>query len=122
MYLNYLRFCFELVILLMLAFSGLQWVHIPAGSFLDWVVGIASFAWLLVIVTVPWNIYFEAKEALADAAVSAERGIRVDDKQVDYIKVIVQRSLWVIIALHLLSAIRLYILAATGISAVGYKG
>lgn len=120
MYLNYLRFGFGLAILLVLAFGGLQWLHIPAGSFLDWIVGIASFAWLLVIVTVPWNIYFEAKEALADAAVSTERGIRIDDKQVEYIKVIVQRSLWVIIALHLLSAIGLYTLASTGISAVGY--
>lgn len=120
MYLNYLRFGFGLAILLVLAFGGLQWLHIPAGSFLDWIVGIASFAWLLVIVTVPWNIYFEAKEALADAAVSTERGIRIDDKQVEYIKVIVQRSLWVIIALHFLSAIGLYTLASTGISAVGY--
>jgi hypothetical protein len=120
MYLNYLRFGFGLVILLVLVFGGLQWLHITAGSFLDWVVGIASFAWLLVIVTVPWNIYFEAKEALADAALSVERGIKVDAKQVDYVKVVAQRSLWVVIALHLLSAIGLYALAATGISAVGY--
>lgn len=120
MYLNYLSFGFGLVILLLLAFSGLQWLQIPAGSFLDWVIGTASFAWLLTIVTVPWNIYFEAKEALAEAALSAEKGIAVDDKQVEYVKIVQERSLWIVIALHLLSAIGLYMLAIAGISAVGY--
>lgn len=71
------------MILSVLVFGGLQGLHIPAGSFLDWVVGIASFAWLLVIVTVPWNIYFEAKEAYSDANLSAERGIRIDERQVN---------------------------------------
>lgn len=111
MYLNYLGFGFGLVILLVAVFGGLQGLHIPAGSFLDWVVGIASFAWLLVIVTVPWNIYFEAKEAIADANLSAERGIRIDERQVNYVKSVQERSLWVIIPLHLLSAIALYTLA-----------
>lgn len=120
MYLNYLSFGFGLVILLLLAFSGLQWLQIPAGSFLDWVIGTASFAWLLTIVTVPWNIHFEAKEALAEADLSVERGIAVDEKQVQYVKIVQERSLWIVIALHLLSAIGLYMLASAGISAVGY--
>lgn len=120
MYLNYLSFGFGLVILLLLAFGALQWLQIPTGSFLDWVIGTTSFAWLLTIVTVPWNIYFEAKEALAEATLSAEKGIAVDDKQVEYVKIVAQRSLWVVIALHLLSAIGLYTLAIAGISAVGY--
>jgi hypothetical protein len=119
-YLNYLRFGSGLVVLLVLVFGVLQWLHISVGSFLDWVVGITSFAWLLVIVTVPWNIYFEAKEALADAATSQERGIRVELRQIEYVSIVARRSLVIIIALHLLSAIGLYTLAATGISAVGY--
>jgi hypothetical protein len=92
----------------------------PAGSFLDWVIAVAIFEWLLVIVTVPWNIHFEAKAVLDEAAVSAQKGIAVDEKQVEYAKVVAKRSLIVAIALHLLSAIGLYTLAATGISAVGY--
>jgi len=91
-YLNYLRFGSGLVVLLVLVFGVLQWLHISVGSFLDWVVGIASFAWLLVIVTVPWNIYFEAKEALADAATSQERGIRVEPKQIEYVSIVARRS------------------------------
>lgn len=120
MYLNYLSFGFGLVILLLLAFEALQWLQIPVGSFLDWLIGTASFAWLLTIVTVPWNIYFEAKEALAEAALSAQKGIAIDNKQVEYVKIVQERSLWVVIALHLLSAIGLYALAIAGISAVGY--
>ncbi|BDI15569.1 hypothetical protein ANSO36C_13710 [Nostoc cf. commune SO-36] len=109
-----------IVVVVLTAFGLLQWLHIPAGNFLDWVIGGASFWWLLVIVTVPWNVHFQAKEVLAEAAQSTERGIPVDEKQVKYVTVLAKRSLWVAIALHLFSAIGLYTLAATGISTVGY--
>ena len=107
-------------ILLLLIFAILQWLHVPAGSFIDWVIAIAIFEWLLLIVTVPWNIHFEAKEVLAQAAESTEKGIVVDDKQVKYVNLLASRSLVVALALHLGSAIALYTLSATGISAVGY--
>lgn len=109
-----------IVIVVLTAFGLLQWLHIPAGNFLDWVIGGASFWWLLVIVTVPWNVHFQAKEVLAEAAQSKEKGIPVDEKQVKYVTALAKRSLWVAIALHLFSAVGLYTLAATGISTVGY--
>ncbi|ALF55082.1 hypothetical protein ACX27_23240 [Nostoc piscinale CENA21] len=106
--------------IVLLAFGVLQWFHVPAGNFLDWLIGGASFWWLLVIVTVPWNVHFQAKEVLAEAAQSSEKGIPVDGKQVKYVQLLAKRSLWLALALHVFSAIGLYILAATGISAVGY--
>jgi hypothetical protein len=109
-----------IVVVVLTAFGLLQWLHIPAGNFLDWVIGGASFWWLLVIVTVPWNVHFQAKEVLAEAAQSKEKGIPVDEKQVKYVTALAKRSLWVAIALHLFSAVGLYTLAATGISTVGY--
>jgi hypothetical protein len=109
-----------IVVVVLTAFGLLQWLHIPAGNFLDWVIGGASFWWLLVIVTVPWNVHFQAKEVLAEAAQSTEKGIPVDQKQVKYVTLLAKRSLWVAIALHLFSAVGLYTLAATGISTVGY--
>ncbi|MDM9583856.1 hypothetical protein [Nostoc sp. GT001] len=109
-----------IVVVVLAAFGLLQWLHIPAGNFLDWVIGGASFWWLLVIVTVPWNVHFQAKEVLAEAAQSTEKGIPVDEKQVKYVTLLAKRSLWVAIALHLFSAVGLYTLAATGISTVGY--
>ncbi|MBE9165216.1 MULTISPECIES: hypothetical protein [Microcoleaceae] len=105
---------------LLLIFAILQWLHVPAGSFIDWVIAIAIFEWLLLIVTVPWNVHFEAKEVLAQAAESTKKNIAVDHEQVKYVNVLVRRSLFVAIGLHLGSAIVLYALAATGISAVGY--
>lgn len=109
-----------IVFVVLAAFGLLQWLHIPAGNFLDWVIGGASFWWLLVIVTVPWNVHFQAKEVLAEAAQSIEKQIPVDERQVKYVRVLAKRSLWVAIALHLFSAVGLYTLAATGISTVGY--
>ncbi|NJM71804.1 MAG: hypothetical protein HC862_17295 [Scytonema sp. RU_4_4] len=109
-----------IMVLVLLGFSVLQWFHIPTGNFLDWVIGGASFWWLLVIVTVPWNVHFQAKEVLAEGAQSTEKGIPVDEKQLEYVKVLARRSLFIALGLHLLSAIGLYVLAVTGISAVGY--
>lgn len=120
MYYNFISFSFGLGVLVLLTFGVLQWLHVPAGSFLDWVIAVAIFEWLLVIVTVPWNIHFEAKAVLDEAAVSAQKEIKVDQKQIKYAKVIAQRSLIVAITLHLLSAVGLYLLAATGISVLGY--
>jgi hypothetical protein len=109
-----------LMLLSLLGFAGLQWINIPVGSFVDWMIGGVSFWWLLVIVTVPWNVYFQAKQVLAEAALSVEKNITVDPKSVRYAQVLAQRSLWAALALHGLSAIGLYTLSATGISAVGY--
>ncbi|MEH2067821.1 MAG: hypothetical protein V7K47_06590 [Nostoc sp.] len=121
MYINFfISSIIGIVLTVLVAFGLLQWLHIPAGNFLDWVIGGASFWWLLVIVTVPWNVHFQAKEVLAEAAQSSEKGIPVDEKQVKYVTVLAKRSLWVAIALHLFSAVGLYTLAATGISTVGY--
>jgi hypothetical protein len=109
-----------IVALVLLIFSVLQWFHISAGNFLDWIIGGASFWWLLVIVTVPWNIHFQAKQVLAEGEQSQEKGIAVDEKQQNYVKLLAKRSLIIAIALHLISTVGLYVLAATGISAVGY--
>lgn len=118
------RFFINSIVVIILAvlvgFSGLRWFEVPAGSFLDWIIAGASFWWLLVIVTVPWSVHFQAKEVLAEAAQSQEKQIPVDEKQINYVTVLAKRSLWVAIGLHLVSAIALYTLAATGISAVGY--
>ncbi len=107
-------------IFLLLIFAILQWLHVSVGSFIDWVIAIAIFEWLLLIVTVPWNIHFEAKEVLAQGAESTKKNIAVDAEQLKYVAVLASRSLFVAIALHLGSAIALYALSATGISAVGY--
>jgi hypothetical protein len=117
---NFGFFTVLLVMLVLLTFGILQWLHIPTGHFVDWVIGTASFWWLILIVTVPWNIHFGAKGILAQAAESKQKEIAVDERQVRYVERLEKRSFWAAIALHILSAAGLYALAATGISAIGY--
>ncbi|MEY3868496.1 MAG: hypothetical protein RLZZ338_2387 [Cyanobacteriota bacterium] len=117
---NFAAFNIGFVLLLILVFGILQWLHIAAGNFLDWVIAIAIFEWLLLIVTVPWNIHFEAKQVLAEAEESRKKSITVDQKQIQYVMMLASRSLVIAIALHLISAIGFYTLAVTGISSLGY--
>ena len=107
-------------ILILLLFGILEWLHVPAGNLIDWLIGIASFWWLVVIVTIPWNVYFEAKQVITEAEISKEKGITVDNKQIDYVTSVSRWSIIIAIALHIISAIGLYVLAATGISPIGY--
>jgi gas vesicle protein len=117
---NLLWAAFWLTGLSLLVFVALEWLGVASGRFIDWLVGIASFWWLLAIVTVPWNLYFQAREVLAEAEYSAQRGIVVREERLTLVRVWARRSLLLALALHLLSALGLYLLAATGISAVGY--
>ena len=74
MYLNlFISSTISIVAVTLVSFSVLQWFNVPAGNFLDWVIGGASFWWLLVIVTVPWNVHFKAKETLFDAEQSIQK-------------------------------------------------
>ncbi|MDY6786374.1 MAG: hypothetical protein SW833_28320 [Cyanobacteriota bacterium] len=120
MALSYTIYSIGLGILTLLIVGILQLWGISSGHFLDWVIGVASFWWLMAIVTLPWNVCFEAQEVIAEAATSESKGIVVERKQVQYAKKVARWSLVVAIALHVISAIALYTLAATGISAVGY--
>jgi hypothetical protein len=83
---------------------------------------IVIFWWLLVLVTLPWNMHFRAKEVLLDAATSEEKGIATKPEEIEYVRRVFRRSFIMAIALHLASAIGLYVLAATGISVIGYIG
>lgn len=103
-------------------FGILQWLHVPAGSALDWLVGGLSFAWLVAVTVVPWNVHFEAKGAIAEAAESDRRGLKTDPQDVAYLALLARRSLWVALALHGLSVLVLLALAIFGISGVGYLG
>ena len=111
--LNSIIFSFAMLIL---AFAVLKWLHVPAGTFGDWVGGLLAFFWLIAVVTVPWNIHFKAKAVLADALPSRERGLPVDERQVAYVRKLVRTSLLIAIALHLLSALVLFVLAFAGLA------
>ena len=117
---KYISLSIGLGILAVIIGGIVQWLNISAGSLIDWLIGIASFWWLLVIITIPWNIYFDARETLTEAEISQEKGLEVELKPLNYVKKVARWSIIGAIALHLISALTLYLLAATGISNVGY--
>ena len=117
---KYIGFGISLGILAVIIGGIIQWLNIAAGSIIDWTIGIASFWWLVVMLTIPWNIYFDARETLTEAQVSQEKGLKFDAKPLAYVRKVARWSIVGAIALHIISAIALYALAATGVSNVGY--
>ncbi len=95
-------------------------LHIPAGTMIDWIVGIVAFWWLTGITTLPWNMYFTAKDLLDDAEISAKKGITIDQDDIRYATKKSSLFLRIAIVLHLVSAAGLYLLAYFGISSIGY--
>ena len=120
MFSKYIGFSISLGILAVIIGGIVQWLNISAGSLIDWIIGIGSFWWLLVIVTIPWNVYFNACETLTEAQVSQEKGLEFDRQPLNYVRKVARWSIVGAIALHLVSAVVLYSLAATGISNLGY--
>ncbi len=106
--------------LVLIVFAVLKYLQIPAGTLIDWVIGIAAFWWLTGITTIPWNMHFGAKEVLIDAQTSSEKGIKVNASDLAYAQKLSKRFLWVAIALHIISAVVLYLLAYFNVTAVGY--
>ncbi|WP_194892907.1 hypothetical protein [Catenulispora pinisilvae] len=54
-------------------------VHVPGRTVLDVGLGAVSLYWLLIITTVPWNLYFRALRVRNEIGVSRERGITVPE-------------------------------------------
>ena len=52
-------------------------VRIPTSTLLTIAVLVVALSWLVVLVTVPWNLYFAARRAAQEMAVSRDRGITV---------------------------------------------
>ena len=117
---RYVGLSIGLGILAVIVGGIVQWLNISAGSLIDWLIGIASFWWLLIILTIPWNIYFDARETLTEAQVSQEKGLEIARKQLNYVQKVARWSIIGAIALHFISALALYLMAVTGISNVGY--
>lgn len=107
-------------IILIGIYVTLHMLHIPAGTMIDWIVGIVAFWWLTGITTLPWNMYFTAKDLLDDAEISAKKGITIDQEDVAYAKKKSKLFLRIALILHVVSAVALYLLAFFGISSIGY--
>lgn len=97
-------------------------VSLPTVPLLDLIVLILSFGWLLLIVTVPWNLHFTADAALREADAARGAGRALDDAELDYARRLRRNSLRVAIGLHLVTAVLLLALALAKVSPLGYVG
>ena len=64
-----------------------------------------ALAWLIVLVTVPWNLYFAARQVVADLAVSRERGVTVRAAQEAEAARLARRMLWLALGAHIGTAV-----------------
>ena len=119
---NVSQFISTVFFLFLIGYGVIHFFEIEISNLVDWIVGISTFVWLTAIVVIPWNAHFRAKEVLYDAEISQRKNIIVIDESLEYVEKVAQRSLYVAIGLHLFSAIVLLIIAAMGISPVGYYG
>jgi hypothetical protein len=87
----------------------IAWLSHIAGVSLSTVlsigVGAAALAWLIVIVAMPWNLYFAARRVATDMAVSRARGIGVSAGQQGEAERIARRMLWFALGAHLVTAV-----------------
>ncbi|UOQ50888.1 hypothetical protein [Hymenobacter cellulosivorans] len=117
---NFLATLTAVTLLVLLIFTGLHLLHMSTGTLVDWIIGIGIFWWLAAVVVLPWNTHFAAQDVLEEARQSREKGIAVSEETVGFAQRLARRFLWLAIALHLLSALTLYLLAYYQLTVVGY--
>lgn len=96
------------------------WRGVAPELLLTWGAGGAALLWLVVLVTLPWNLHFRAREVLAELRRSAAAGIAVTDEQRSFAEKVKRWTLIASVAVHLLSAAVALGLAVFGGQALGY--
>ncbi|MFG2331548.1 hypothetical protein ACGFMM_18175 [Streptomyces sp. NPDC048604] len=99
---------------------GAYAVGAPAGVVLGAAAGVVALLWLLVLLTLPWNLYFRAHTVLAEIAISREKGLDVPEARDAEAARIARATLRAAIAGHVVTAGLVVALTwATG-NATGY--
>jgi hypothetical protein len=100
--------------------SGWQVPALTPRLALDIGMGVVCLIWLLLILTVPWDIHFQAKSVQFELERSREAGLTVNDERLAYVKRTQRTTLWVALGLHVLSALIIGGLAYFTQGSVGY--
>jgi hypothetical protein len=93
---------------------------VPLTTLLAIGAGAVALAWLLVLVTVPWNLYFGARRVVAEIAVSRRRGISVPADHEAEAERIARRMLRFAVGAHVGTAAIAAVIAAISGAAAGY--
>jgi hypothetical protein len=81
---------------------------------------LAALTWTVVLVTVPWNLFFAARGVVAGMASSRERGIAVKPQEESEARRIAGRMLRVAIGAHVLTAVVTAVAAHIAGAVLGY--
>jgi len=102
----------------------IAWLGHLAGVSLGAVLSIAAvaaaLAWLIVLVAVPWNLYFGARRVVMEMAVSRSRGIDIPPEQVAEAHTIARRMLWFALGGHVVTAAVAGAVTYVSGAAIGY--
>jgi len=93
---------------------------VPMRTVLSIVAGAAALGWLIVLVALPWNLYFAARRAVGEMATARRRGIAIQPAQEAEAGRIARRMLWFALGGHLATAAVAAVLTYYSGDTVGY--
>ncbi|GAA2911466.1 hypothetical protein GCM10010517_77990 [Streptosporangium fragile] len=98
----------------------LVYADVPLSTFLSLALGAISLIWLIVLLTLPWNLYFGARRVVHEIHASRERGIEVPEAHEAEALEIARRMRRFAIGGHLVSAAVLAVITFFSGADVGY--
>jgi hypothetical protein len=102
----------------------IAWLARVAGVQLRTVLSIATggaaLAWLVLLLAMPWNLYFGARRVLTQMDASRSRGIRVPEPEAAEARRIQRRMLWFALSGHLLTALVTGVITYVSGARIGY--
>jgi hypothetical protein len=93
---------------------------VPLRTVLSIAAGALALGWLIVLVALPWNLYFAARRVVAEIGVSRGRGIAVPEAQDTEARRIAQRMLWFALGGHIGTAAVAGVITYYSGNTVGY--
>ncbi len=94
----------SLILAYLAALGVAVWRGVPPETLITWGAGGAALLWLVVLVTLPWNLHFRAREVLAEMRRSQDAGIPVPDAQLAFAEKVKRWTLLASLGVHLVSA------------------
>ncbi len=82
--------------------------------------GALCLFWLIVVLTVPWSLYFRSRQLIREIHTSRERGLAVAPEREPEARRIARRLLWGAIGAHLVSAVVIAVITWFSGGEVGY--
>ncbi|MFI7418766.1 hypothetical protein [Nonomuraea sp. NPDC049684] len=96
------------------------YADVPLSILLSLGLGAICLVWLVVLLTLPWNLSFAARQVVRDIAVSRETGIDVPARGEEEARTIARRMLVLAVAGHVVSAVVVAVVTFFSGRQIGY--